>query len=158
MRSKTEHVRTTSLSPWDLADMHVTALESYIGFFTLMWFTWLQTALFDVRFSNDSAYSRLCKALSFGVMTGFAVVDPLFDFAQVDVESRAFRSLSIILMVSRFIFIGQYAIVMWYTRMYKQTKVPLAILMTIFFISAMLFLGVYFTFRSSGPRHGYIAW
>lgn len=91
-------------------------------------------------------------------MTGFAIVDPLFDFKQVHVEARAFRSTSIILMVSRLIFVGQYGVVMWYTRMYKQTKMPLAILMAVFFVTAMIFMGTYFTFRAAGPTHGYIGW
>ena len=134
------------------------ALESYLGFFTLLWFTWLQTSLFDVRFSSDSIYSRICKALSFGIMTGFAVVGPLFDFAELDADVRAFRSMSLILMASRLILLGQYAVVMWYTRMYKETKRPLAMIIATFFVSATIFLGLYFTFHSEGSRPGYIGW
>jgi len=56
-------------------------LTSYIGFFCVLWFTWCQTSLFDVRFIADSFMERLAKALHLGVMVGLAVVGPKFDTA-----------------------------------------------------------------------------
>lgn len=47
-------------------------LTSYIGFFCVLWFTWCQTSLFDVRFIADSFLERLAKALHLGVMVGLA--------------------------------------------------------------------------------------
>lgn len=47
-------------------------LSQYVGFFALLWFTWYQVSLYDVRFSMDSMAERVCKALQFGVMIGFA--------------------------------------------------------------------------------------
>jgi len=91
-------------------------------------------------------------------MTGFAVIGPLFDFAALNEDVRAFRSMTLILMVSRLVLLGQYGVVMWYTRMYKETKRPLAILMATFFLSAVIFLGLFFTFHSENSRPGYIGW
>jgi hypothetical protein len=44
-------------------------LKNYIWVFTIPWFTWLETSLFDVRFATDSIFNRLCKAISFGVIS-----------------------------------------------------------------------------------------
>lgn len=35
------------------------SLKNYLGFFTLLWFTWLQYSLFDVRFSTGTQMSSL---------------------------------------------------------------------------------------------------
>jgi hypothetical protein len=45
-------------------------LTSYIGFFCILWFTWLQVSMFDVRFVADSLFERVAKALHLGVMIG----------------------------------------------------------------------------------------
>jgi hypothetical protein len=42
-----------------------------------MWFTWLSTILYDVRFVADSVYNRICKLIHFGVMAGFVSI-PLY--------------------------------------------------------------------------------
>jgi len=49
-------------------------LAQYIGFFCVLWFTWYQVGLYDVRFSMDSLFERVAKALQFDVMIGFAYV------------------------------------------------------------------------------------
>jgi hypothetical protein len=40
------------------------SLKNYIGFFTILWFTYLQTMLKDVRFGTDSVFDRVCKAIT----------------------------------------------------------------------------------------------
>lgn len=40
------------------------SLQNYIGFFTIIWFTFLQTTLKDVRFGSDSVFDRVCKAIT----------------------------------------------------------------------------------------------
>jgi hypothetical protein len=52
------------------------SLTAYIGFFSLLWLTWYQVSLYDVRFSSDSVFERVAKAIHFGVMVGFAVIGP----------------------------------------------------------------------------------
>ena len=58
------------------------ALSAYIGFFCVLWFTWCQVSLFDVRFVADSVLERAAKAVHLGVMVGLAVVGPNFNPAQ----------------------------------------------------------------------------
>lgn len=55
------------------------ALTSYMGFFCILWFTWCETSLFDIRFVADSWLERMAKACHLGVMVGLAVVGPNYD-------------------------------------------------------------------------------
>jgi low temperature requirement protein LtrA len=126
------------------------SLENYIGFFTLLWFTWFQTSLFDVRFASESVFDRFCKAISLGVMTGFAVTGAIYDTTNVEENVKAFRAMSIILMVSRLALVLQYAAVLWYLRNYKNTVRPLMITMATLFAAAMVFLGTFFGFKTHG--------
>lgn len=41
-------------------------LEQYICFICVLWFTWYQATLYDVRFAVDCVASRISKALHFG--------------------------------------------------------------------------------------------
>jgi hypothetical protein len=134
-----------------------------------MWFTWLQTSLFDVRFSTDSVINRIFKAISFGIMTGFAVVSSQYqpDLLTADTLNNtapAFRAMALVLMVSRLALMGQYSVVFWYVRGYTKTKVPLASTMATLFVTSMIFLGTYFGFPgdfnnpASVNRHVYIGW
>jgi hypothetical protein len=140
-----------------------------MGFFTLMWFTWLQTSLFDVRFSTDSVINRVFKAISFGIMTGFAVVSSQYDPTLLTSDTLgntapAFRAMALVLMVSRLALTVQYSVVFWYVRNYTKTKVPLASSMAVLFIASMFFLGTYFGFPgdfnnpAATDRHIYIGW
>lgn len=38
------------------------SLRSYAGFFSILWFTWCQVSLFDVRFVSDGLLERTAKA------------------------------------------------------------------------------------------------
>jgi low temperature requirement protein LtrA len=116
------------------------SLKNYIGFFTILWFTWLETSLFDVRFATDSVFNRIAKAVSFGVMTGFAVTGAIYDTTAVSENVKAFRALSLILMVSRLALVIQYGVVLWYTRQFKGTLLPLSLTMVTYFISAIIYL------------------
>jgi len=55
------------------------ALTSYIGFFCVLWFTWCQTSLYDVRFMADSWLERIAKACHLGVMVGLSIIGPNYD-------------------------------------------------------------------------------
>ena len=119
------------------------SLKNYLGFFTILWFTWLETSLFDVRFATDSVFNRVCKAISFGVMTGFAICGAIYDTTNVAENLKAFRALALILMVSRLALVVQYGVVLWYVRNYRKTLAPLLSTMGTLFISAMIFLGTF---------------
>ncbi|KAK5058917.1 hypothetical protein LTR84_011181 [Exophiala bonariae] len=122
-------------------------LRNYIGFFTILWFTWLQTSLFDVRFAADSCFDRVCKAFSFAIMTGFAMVGVLYDTTNVEGNSRIFQIMSLILMSSRLILIVQYGVVFIYVRQYHNTRTPLLATMGALFVAAAIFLGTYWGFN-----------
>lgn len=122
-----------------------------MGFFTLMWFTWLQTSLFDVRFSTDSFINRVFKSISFGIMTGFAIVSSQYEPSLLTADTLnntapAFRAMALVLMVSRLALAAQYSLVFWYVRKYRKTKTPLTSSIAVLFLTSMFFLGTYFGF------------
>lgn len=66
--------------------------------------------LFDIRFSKDSVFERICKAVQLAAMIGFASAGSRFT-ARVSPENVwAFRSLTMLLAGSRFMLALQYAI------------------------------------------------
>jgi hypothetical protein len=93
----------------------------------MLWFNWLCTTLFDVRFSIDSVWNRVHKAIQFGVFTGFVFAGPIFDKYSNSRDEMAFKNFAVVLVVSRVAIALQYAMVMWQGRMFKQTLLPLAL-------------------------------
>lgn len=76
------------------------SLTAYIGFFSLLWLTWYQVCLYDVRFSVDCVFERVAKAIHFGVMLGFAVIGPQWRPEQEVADYKIYRAFGCILMVS----------------------------------------------------------
>ena len=91
-------------------------------------------------------------------MTGFAIVGPVFHSGQEDENSRAFRSLSIILMVSRLILAFQYCTVLWFVRSYKRTVLPVALTVGILSTTGAIFLGITFAFGPNRGSHAQDGW
>ena len=58
-------------------------MASYLGFFTILWFTWLQVTLFDVRFATNSLFSRFEKVLALFVMGVYAFAGAMYDTSNV---------------------------------------------------------------------------
>jgi hypothetical protein len=50
------------------------SLVAYVGFFLIIWSTWFQITLHDVRFAQDSIYERICKVCQFVVFVAFALI------------------------------------------------------------------------------------
>ncbi|MCJ1380883.1 hypothetical protein MMC17_003992 [Xylographa soralifera] len=140
------------------------ALGTYIQFFFLLWGLWFQVAIFDVRFSNDSVFERLCKALQFGVMTGLAIVGPDFgapndpDGQGADVAVQALQSMALIFMALRLILACQYLVVIFWLRRYSKARRVLLVHAGTSFLTAMLFLGVSYTVNSNNVRVVSFAW
>lgn len=86
------------------------ALGAYIGFLGIIWFTWLQVTLFDIRFARDSVFERVCKAIQLGAMVGFASAGSRFSTRVQEENAWAFQSLSLILTGSRGLLAVQYTI------------------------------------------------
>lgn len=119
----------------------IAALKAFAGFFCLLWFLWAQVSLFDVRFVQDSILERIGKACQFGVMVGLAIVGPAFDPSKQ--EQGVFQTLALILMTSRIILGFQYMVVLrevWY---YKNSKMPLALLVAANFFAALIYFGTF---------------
>jgi len=134
-----------------------TALENYLGFFTILWFTWFETALFDVRFSSDSVLQRVFKALSFGVMTGLAATGAQFDTTRTADNFTSFRAMSLILMTSRIVIAAQYGVILWFVRGNRSAVIQLGLTILASLLTAMVFLGTFFDFYHQNA-HAYIAW
>jgi low temperature requirement protein LtrA len=115
-------------------------LTSYIGFFCVLWFTWCQVSMFDVRYVVDSLLERVAKACHLGIMVGFAVVGPNFD--TLEEGPNTFRSMALILMVSRLVLSSQYLLILWHVRHYRNTSLPLALIAGANFAAAIIYLGV----------------
>ncbi|CAO2653769.1 Nn.00g031800.m01.CDS01 [Neocucurbitaria sp. VM-36] len=113
------------------------SLINYLKLFTLMWFTWLSTTLFDVRFSIDCVWNRVHKAIQFGVFTGFVFAGPVFDKYNNSSDAKSYKNFAIVLIVSRVAMAVQYAVVMWQGRMFRQTLVPLGLSTAVHAIAAV---------------------
>lgn len=60
------------------AVLDLKSFAAYVGFFAIIWSTWFQVTLHDVRFSRDSVYERICKVIQMIVFVGFALVGSKF--------------------------------------------------------------------------------
>lgn len=151
------------------------SLRSYAGFFSVLWFTWCQVSLFDVRFVSDSLLERIAKACQFGVMIGLAgkqsfsgsyqcpsltsnpVAGPKFN--PVEQYAPAFQTLAIILAVSRLVLAMQYLVVLIHVRSYKKSKTPMGLIALVYIISGTLYASTYLGFHKDRPHgYAYIAW
>ena len=132
-------------------------LRAYIGFFVILWSTWFQVAKYDVRFGTDSAFERICKALQFGVMVGFAITGPYFvvvfepDTLSAVYALQSYQVVSLILMASRLILMVQYMVTFWWLRAHPKAFFPLVVHIVTEFVAAMIFLGLFFNFAPSSP-------
>lgn len=134
------------------------ALESYIGFFAILWFTWLEVVLFDVRFGTDSLFERIAKLVHCGVMITFAIVGPRFDPSKQGGEHVTMKQLNLVLVVSRVVLIAQYASVILHVRGKKKIITPLAIHIVAFAIGAVLCLAFFLTFTRDTMGQAHIIW
>ena len=89
-------------------------------------------------------------------MIGFAVVGPGYQIAKEaeSTSSKTFYTIALILMVSRIVLAGRYAIALYLIKDIKQSYIPLLGHIVTLLASAAIFLGTYFVFRSnpSGSR------
>lgn len=131
-----------------------------MGFFSVLWFTWLQVVLYDVRFGVDSLYERTCKLVHFGVMITFAVVGTKFNPSATDGSNyKTLRQLTLILIVSRVILILQYGSILFWVKGHKRILPPISTTMIAFTLGALINLGIFFSFKTDGSgRRAYIGW
>ncbi|KAH8681008.1 hypothetical protein BX600DRAFT_445505 [Xylariales sp. PMI_506] len=131
-------------------------LYSYVGYLSIIWFTWFLVGIFDVRFVTDSIYERVIRTAHLGVMLGFSVVVTYFDPENQD--KTVFQTLSIILMVSRLVLVVQYGTIIWHIRHFTKGRRAVAAAAGVHFIAAMIFLGITFRFRDNKNSRVYVVW
>ncbi|RMJ25647.1 hypothetical protein PHISP_03472 [Aspergillus sp. HF37] len=136
---------------------NVEALGAYVGFLGVIWFTWLQVTLFDVRFARDSIFERGCKAVQLGFMVGFASAGTRFTTRVRDENAWAFQSLSLFLAGSRILLAIQYGvnILLVRKRMRSAAKGMSGIAATLL-ISSSVYLWMYFAFLKPHELRPYI--
>ncbi|KAI1524378.1 hypothetical protein PtrSN001A_010899 [Pyrenophora tritici-repentis] len=118
------------------------SLRAYIGFFALLWLTWYSNSLYHVRFTADCIFERIAKALHFGVMIGFAVVGPAWEPGKPSYSLQKYQVLSFILMVSRLVLAAQYDMTLYFVRRYKDTILPLGLVVASTLTVAVLYGGI----------------
>ncbi|KAH7073713.1 hypothetical protein BKA63DRAFT_39264 [Paraphoma chrysanthemicola] len=128
---------TTFTSMLEINDRH--SLTAYVGFFSLLWLTWYQVSLYDVRFSSDSVFERCAKAIHFGCMVGFAVIGPQWKPGQDIADYKIYKAFGLMLMVSRLTLFCQYGVTLCFTKKYKKTIVPLSMVMAWTLLAAALY-------------------
>jgi len=74
-------------------------------------------------------------------MIGLAIVGP--DFSPQRQEQSVFRSLAIILMISRVVLGFQYMFVLYEVWYYKNTKLPLVLIVTANVVAALVYMGTF---------------
>ncbi|KAG5921727.1 hypothetical protein E4U53_003767 [Claviceps sorghi] len=131
-------------------------LTSPPGRGSLLWITWFLTASYDVRFVTDSIFERTARAVSLGVLVGFAIVAPNFDPGQQ--KASVMQTMSLILMFSRAILVVEYATILWHVRRYKRARIPLYASIAINTIAMLIYLGITFRFRQDKNSRVYITW
>ncbi|KAH9215578.1 bacterial low temperature requirement A protein-domain-containing protein [Leptodontidium sp. 2 PMI_412] len=136
-------------------------LVAYIGLFAILWFTWFQITLHDVRFSIDSVYERVCKVIQFVIFVGFAFVGSEFNPGGKEHNNTNFRVLCILLFASRCLFAIQYGIALYFIKTKtKALTLPISLTITSLVLIAGSFYSMVPAFSpSSGNGLGiYYVW
>ncbi|KAK2861097.1 hypothetical protein FQN49_004551 [Arthroderma sp. PD_2] len=134
------------------------SVKSYIAFITILWFCWLQAALFDIRFYADSILARIFKGLHIGIITGLAVLSVNFSVVDIVEHPGRFASMCYVLMVSRLTLVAQYMVVAWYLRGHRQTFTAKVLVIATLFIAAMVFLALGLSAYTLNSPSAHIAW
>jgi len=119
------------------------ALRAYLGFFTLLWFTWLQTILYDVRFSTESVFHHAHKAISYAIMVGFVICAATYNTSDVHSTINGFKAMSLVLMSSRLALALQYGVTLFHVGGYQKTRVPFLLTIGTLLVAAVGFLGIF---------------
>ncbi|KAI0172162.1 bacterial low temperature requirement A protein-domain-containing protein [Hypoxylon sp. FL1284] len=138
----------------DVSDL--AQFNSFIGFMVLLWTTWLLTTLYDVRFTADSVWERVCKAMHLGVMIGFAEIGTHFD-PNNQIPS-VFQTMSLFLAVSRFVLAVQYGMVLFQIRKYAHGKRPMLVTALLHLCAAAIYLGISFRFDLGRTSRVFLVW
>ncbi|KJZ72127.1 hypothetical protein HIM_08500 [Hirsutella minnesotensis 3608] len=130
--------------------------KAYLGYFFLLWITWLVVTLFDVRYVTDSIFSRLTRAIQLGVLVGFTIVAPKFN--PTDQHKETMRAMSLILMISRACLALEYGATLWHIKRFNKARTPLYIQIAVHAIAAIIYFSISFRFTEGKRSRVFIAW
>jgi low temperature requirement protein LtrA len=138
------------------------ALSSYAVYFGVIWASWLQVCLYDVRFGFDSVFERATKAIQMCAFIGFASTTASLEMGptpEVGKEAAlsGFQSLNFLMIVSRALFAVQYAVAyVLVGRKHPPAKTPLLVTV-IMYASASIIYGLLYKFvlLDSGNASGF---
>ncbi|KAH6618710.1 bacterial low temperature requirement A protein-domain-containing protein [Boeremia exigua] len=137
-------------------------LLAYIGFFGILWATWFQITLHDVRFSRDSIYERVCKTVQFISFVGLALVGSSFNPTGDKTNNKNFSILCYVLVISRGLLAVQYSVVLFYTKRahYSKLYLPLGLMIGTYAIATAIFGGMIPLYRANvkAPPALYMVW
>ncbi|KAH7086218.1 bacterial low temperature requirement A protein-domain-containing protein [Paraphoma chrysanthemicola] len=122
----------------------VNYLLAYIVFFSILWATWFQITLHDVRFARDSIYERICKTIQLITFFGIALVSSSFNLTDEKTNNQNFEVLCYILIISRGQLAVQHIVVLSSLRRARYSKLylPLGFMIATYCISAGIFAGI----------------
>ncbi|KAF2712110.1 hypothetical protein K504DRAFT_479868 [Pleomassaria siparia CBS 279.74] len=139
----------------------ISYLAAYVGFFGILWCSWFQVTLHDVRFARDSIYERVCKTIQFIVFVGLALVGSSFNPGKI-ASNTNFRILCYTLVISRSLLMIQYIVVLVFTMKEKYSKLylPLGLMIAIYGLAASAFGAMTPAFRENDFNHEgvYVIW
>ncbi|KAF2036067.1 hypothetical protein EK21DRAFT_106173 [Setomelanomma holmii] len=137
-------------------------LLGYIGFFGILWSTWFQITLHDVRFARDSLYERVCKTIQFICFVGLALVGSQFNPASPKGDNINFRILCYTLVICRGLLAIQYLVVLFFTwrARYAKLYLPLGLMFLVYAIAMGAFAAMTPAFQGESNNHRlvYLVW
>ncbi|KAK5058878.1 hypothetical protein LTR84_011142 [Exophiala bonariae] len=128
------------------------SLNAYICFFTLLWFTWLQSVVFDIRFSTETMLHFAHKAVSCAMMAMFVVYAVTYDMISVKSTADGPRALSLVLMVSRATLALQYSVAHWRASERNENRFPSLFTIVGLTVSTLAYLQVSLGMHSDYER------
>jgi low temperature requirement protein LtrA len=128
------------------------SLTSYIIYFGVIWASWLQICLYDVRFGCDSIFERFIKAVQMCMFIGFASatgsleMDHAKDPKKKTADLSGFDLLNILMIITRAVFAIQYVVALVLVgRKHKRAQTPLLITSGMYGVAALIY-GLLFKF------------
>lgn len=137
-------------------------LLGYIGFFGVLWSTWFQITLHDVRFARDSLYERACKTVQFICFVGLALAGSQFNPASPKGDNINFRILCYTLVICRGLLALQYLVVLYFTwrARYAKLYLPIGLMFLVYAIAMGAFAAMTPAFKGEDKTHRlvYLVW
>lgn len=123
------------------------ALSSYAVYFGVIWASWLNVCLYDVRFGFDSIFERFTKAVQMCMFIGFASSTGCLDMSPSPDKKKlslaglsGFESLNVLMIISRALFSLQYLVAFKLVgSKHKPARIPLLITAGMYLVSSMIY-------------------